>query len=228
MFDVSRITIMRDLKTLQESNLIQKIHGGAKLSDSFAGIEQRFNIRIRINYDLKRQIACKAIEYFNSNGTFFLDSSTTSYIIARELLNHPLKNVTIITNSVPLLNLFAENPQFRVISTGGELDPEYNMLSGIVTSLFLNNVNIDAAFISCGGISVNFNLTTSNPNLADMLRKLIQQTGEINLIADSTKIFKPELINVAKLNKCTRLITDSNLPDPTYQTLLSSGIPIIR
>ncbi|MDR1622988.1 MAG: DeoR/GlpR family DNA-binding transcription regulator [Synergistaceae bacterium] len=208
-FDVSRITIARDLTVLGSQGVLTKIHGGAKLrKEDVFPYETRFNVRMNQNLDLKRSIAAEAASLIKGGGTIFIDSSTTGYVFATELLKRSCPSLNIITNSPSVLSMVREKHRICLISTGGELNTSFNMLDGSWVVDFLERVNIDMSFISAAGISENNNLTTSSMDIANILNKAIERSAATYLLADSSKFFKKEMINICPLDRCTVLITD--------------------
>jgi DeoR/GlpR family transcriptional regulator of sugar metabolism len=211
-FAVSRITIMRDVAALENAGILAKIHGGTKLIQEDAlPYETRFNARMNRNVDLKKAIAAEAAPLVGDDGTIFIDSSTTGYVFALELLRRPFSSLNIITNSPSLLAAVREKHRACVIVTGGELNPSFNMLGGQWVLDFLERVNIDAAFISAAGISDAGNLTTSSMDIANILRKVISRAAATTLLIDSSKLFRKEMINICQLTSCTSMITNDDI-----------------
>jgi DeoR/GlpR family transcriptional regulator of sugar metabolism len=211
-FCVSRITMMRDLSALESDGVLVKIHGGAKIKkDDAPHYETRFNVRKNRNIDLKRALAVEAAPLVKEDSTIFIDSSTTGYIFAEELLKRSFSSLNIITNSPALLDSIREKHRVSLIVTGGELNTFYNMLGGLWVVDFLDRVNIDVAFISAAGISESAELTTSSMDIANILNKAIDRSTKTYVLADSTKLFKKEMINICSLARCTSLITNGNI-----------------
>ena len=208
-FNVSRVTITRDLSALEHQGVLNKIHGGAKLKkEDVFQYETRFNVRMNQNLAFKRSIAVEAVSLVKGNSTIFIDSSTTTYVFTTELLRRSFPSLNIITNSPSILSIVREKHKVCLISTGGELNTSFNMLGGQWAVDFLERVNIDMSFISAAGISENNNLTTSSMDIANILNKAIDRSTVVYLLADSSKFFKKEMINICPLNRCTSLITD--------------------
>jgi DeoR/GlpR family transcriptional regulator of sugar metabolism len=209
---VSRITIIRDIQILRDSGKIKRIHGGIKLSDAGNNsFESRFFIRMQNNYGKKVEIAKKALEFLKGKNTIFLDSSSTVFVFATEIFKNRFEDKNIITNSPAILVEALDHPNVNLISTGGELKQEFNIFGGSWVDEFLENINIDCAFLSAAGISGNLEITTNNKDLAGTLRRVFDKAGEVNLLVDSTKFFKEGMLNIANINECKRIITDSDI-----------------
>jgi DeoR/GlpR family transcriptional regulator of sugar metabolism len=117
----------------------------------------------------------------------------------------------IITNSPAILQEALNYHESKVISTGGELRQNFNMLAGKWVIEFLGRVNIDAAFISTAGVSSDWNITTSNAELAEILGTLFERTNEVNLLVDSSKFLKAAMLNVGHISQCHRVISDGKI-----------------
>jgi DeoR/GlpR family transcriptional regulator of sugar metabolism len=210
--EVSRITVQRDITLLVERGLVEKIHGGVKLKKNKGlNFETVFEKRLNQQYEAKMEIAEKALSVVRDHSTIFIDSSTTCYIFARELLKRRYLDLGIITNS-PAVQLEALGyPDSKIISTGGELRQNFNMLAGKWVIEFMMRVNIDAAFISTAGVSSEWNLTTSNAELAEILATVFGRTDEVNLLVDSSKFFKAGMLNIGSISRCRRVISNSEI-----------------
>jgi DeoR/GlpR family transcriptional regulator of sugar metabolism len=213
--DVSRITIVRDLTFLEKAGIVTKVHGGAKLCDEdLPRYEARFKVRMNKNLQRKQAIGREATFLPKDDSTIFIDSSTTAYTFALELMKKKFSHLNIITNSPAILNSARETTGINIIATGGELNPVFNMLGGLWVVDFLEKINFNAAFISASGISGNLNLTTSSIDIANILNKVISKTPRVILLADSSKLSKQEMINICPLSRCSLLITDDGIsPD---------------
>ncbi len=211
-FNVSKITILRDIEILKKQGLLKRIHGGIKSGNSEGNLfEKRFNIRLKKNYNKKIEIAKKSLDFLNGAKTIFLDSSTTVFALATELFKKQYPDLNIVSNSPAILNEAMKYSDIHIISTGGELRQDFNILGGSWVIDFLEKINFDVSFISAAGISKDGRITTANKELASILKLIFKRSKEINLLVDSTKCFREGMINISTLDKCRRMITDSEI-----------------
>jgi DeoR/GlpR family transcriptional regulator of sugar metabolism len=143
--------------------------------------------------------------------------------LAKKLLKRNFIDLGIITNSPAIQQEALDYPDYRVISTGGELRQNFNMFAGSWVVEFLRNLNMDSAFISAAGISPAMNITTSNPELAEILRVVFQRADEVNLLIDSSKIYKSALLNIEPIDKCSRIIADRDFDDKLKRDIEKLG-----
>lgn len=220
MYNVSRITIIRDIKQLKEAQKIKKIYGGISIPDvPKNNFETRFKIRIQANYSKKLDIASKALKYVTSNQAIFLDSSSTVFVFASEILKNETLQSNLITNSPAIIVEALNHPKTGIICTGGELIQEFNIFGGDWVTEFLQNINLDGAFVSAAGVSENGTITTNNKDLAGILKKVFLKAKTVNLLIDSSKFFKKGMLDIASLDDCKRIITDNEISDSILKKL---------
>lgn len=219
-FGVSRVTIQRDLSLLEKSELVSKVHGGVKLKKEVnKNFETRFNIRLKQNYEKKLEIAKKAVNFVNDGSIIFLDPSSTTYIFAKELFKKQFFDLNIITTSIAIKYESLKYPNLKIVSTGGELRADFNMLGGSWVIDFLEKVNLDASFVSIGGISTKGEISSANRELANVLNVVFKISKEINLLVDSSKFSKTGMLNISPVGKHLRVITDEEIDKKSISEL---------
>ncbi|MDD5729027.1 MAG: DeoR/GlpR family DNA-binding transcription regulator, partial [Victivallales bacterium] len=106
-FNVSQATIHRDVTDLARRKVIHKVHGGVASTSAVPDVDEQINSHFskRINKNLTRKMAIaeKAVKCISDGDIIFLDSSTTVYQLARQLQKINLSNLTIITNSILII-----------------------------------------------------------------------------------------------------------------------------
>jgi len=106
-----------------------------------------------------------------------------------------------------------------LICTGGELKQEFNIFGGDWVLEFLQNINLDSAFVSAAGVSENGSITTNNKDLAGILKRIFSKAKTVNLLIDSSKFFKKGMLDIARLQDCRRIITDDEISDSILKKL---------
>ena len=150
-YEVSEETIRRDLEKLEEEGHIVKSYGGAVLNEASV-MDLPYNVRRNVNPACKQKIAelvCREIE---ENDHIFLDASTTSVFIAKNIKQK--ERLTVITNSIENLLELSLVTGWDVISTGGLLKPGTMSLYGWKTAEALRAYHADKVFLSCKGLSM--------------------------------------------------------------------------
>nr|WP_223155125.1 DeoR/GlpR family DNA-binding transcription regulator [Alkalibacillus aidingensis] len=157
----------------------------------------------------KQAIARKAASFIQDNDTVLIDSGTTTLALIQEI---KLKNsLTVVTNSVVHAELLKESNHIEVIVLGGRLRHETQALVGPLTDQGLNLIHVDKAFIGTNGVDLHDGLTTPNLTEAATKRKMIEQSSEVFLLADSSKFEKVSFANFGEIESLDYCITDEQV-----------------
>ena len=204
---ISIDTLRRDINLLSKQGKIKKIYGGVKLVESeFA--ESPMGERMISHLGEKKMIAEKCSEYINDGDCIYLDSGSTTYQIAKYIKNK--KNLTVITNSIPVVNELM-NSAVDLIIIGGKV--RLNEQSVIAYDYLFNfsELNILKAFICASGITIEKGISDYNLEEALTRKKIIELSKEIYVATDHTKFGKDVTVGIAPLDKIDYIITDANV-----------------
>jgi DeoR family transcriptional regulator, fructose operon transcriptional repressor len=207
--NVSVDTLRRDLNLLTKQGKIEKIYGGVKIIESKFG-ESTIDERMISHLNEKELIAKKCSEFINDGDCIYLDSGSTTYQIAKYIKNK--KNLTVVTNSIPVINELL-NSEVELIIIGGKVRKNEQ---SVVTYEYLFNfseLNIVKAFICASGITIEKGISDYNLEEAITRKKMIELSKSIYVAADSTKFGKDVTIGIASLDKIDFIITDENVTD---------------
>jgi DeoR family myo-inositol catabolism operon transcriptional repressor len=227
-FNVSPATIHRDVAGLARKKLIQKVHGGVAVVQIPAAPKHEpgnahFSARINKNIEKKLLIAESAQQYIGDGDIIFLDSSTTSLHLARRIRKMKLSNLTIITNSVLIIQEFQLfPPHYFLISLGGTFDLQLNACLGRTTIDNLKRLKINKAFFSAVGISPN-GVFTYHENHAEFLKEVLSISENKYLLVDSSKFDREGIFTILPLSKVDYLISDRKAPE--YAIAATNGRP---
>jgi DeoR/GlpR family transcriptional regulator of sugar metabolism len=223
-FSISEATARRDLETLASQGKGQRVHGG------MIAVEQappELSILERENEQTaeKTRIGRAAARLVEKNETIFLGSGTTVLEIARNLRDH--KGLTVITNSLPVLNTLAGLNEITVVSLGGMLRESELSFIGHITEQALVEVRADKVFMGTRGVSLEHGLT--NDYLQETLtdRAILKSGREIVIVADHTKINRVATVLLAPLNTMQTLVTDAEADKKFVQALKRQGFNVI-
>ena len=161
----------------------------------------------------------------NDNATIFLDSSSTCLALARALEADPPQMVTLVTNS-PAIAFELSAESIHVIVTPGEVDQHMRLIGGRWAYEFLSELNIDVAFISAAGITLEQGLTTSRRPLADVVNAARAVARSCVALVDSSKFGRSSLLTMSRNDELDLLIVDSGLPAATVEEYRRAGVPI--
>lgn len=217
-FNISLETVRRDLNTLEADGKIEKIYGGAKLVEIKYGediLEQRRLVKL----PQKEALAQKCSEWINDGDCIYIDSGSTTYHIAKYIKNK--KNITVITNSIPVVNELIGS-DIEVIIIGGKLRRNEHSIISTDYLFNFNELNILKAFICAGGISIQNGISDYHTEEAITRKKVIERSKDVFVVADSSKFGKDAMINIMPLQKVSYLITDCDLSPILIKTFKKS------
>jgi len=215
-------TIRRDLDVLEGVGNIQRTHGGARVvnprSDEFT-----FTARDTHQLAEKEAIGRAAAELIPANQSVIIDAGTTVYHVARHLES---KAPQIITNSLPVANLFASANRVEVVVSGGVIYPRLGVLVGPLAVESFKKIHADVAIMSAGGISVE-GVTNSHGLLIDIQRAMISAAQKVIFCFDHTKLGRKSVSPLCDLDCIDTIVTDAVVPVELLNQLTGQGIEVI-
>lgn len=199
-FGVSPMTARRDLAELERRGALRRTHGGAVLATP-SSQEDAFARRLETAQAEKRALAEAAVATLSENDSLFLDSSTTSFYVARRIAETQL-GVTVLTNSLPIVELLFNQggPRLEVIGTGGTLRRLNRSFVGPSAVRTVHGHFADHLFFSVKAIAANGMLTEADPLEAEVKRAMIGQAGQSTLLIDRSKLSARGLTAIAPVS----------------------------
>ena len=223
-FSISEATARRDLEVLASQGKAQRVHGGV-IELEKAPPELPILERKGEQTDEKKRIGRVAASLVGEDETVFLGSGTTVLEIARHLRDH--KNLTVLTNSLPVLNILAGSRGITVVSLGGMLRDSELSFIGHITEQSLAEMRADKVFMGIRGIGLEHGLT--NDYLQETLtdRAILKVGREVIIVADHTKVNRVSTVLLAPLKGIHTFVTDSEVDRKFVQALKRQRIDVI-
>ncbi len=220
--DASVSTVRRDLTFLEAGGTLRRTHGGARLlaphSDEFA-----FSARDTHQLAEKEAIGKACAELIRPDQTIIIDAGSTLYHVARHL--EP-KTPQIITNSLPVANLFAAAHRLEVIVSGGVIYPRLGVLVGPLAVEAFSKIHADVALMSAGGITLE-GITNSHGLLIEIQRAMIRGAQKVIFCLDHTKLGRKSISFLSELDCIDTLVTDQGAPADLVCELRQRGIEVV-
>ncbi len=226
LFNVSLETIRRDLEILDKNKYLKKVYGGAILLEKDIS-NLKFNERKKEKVSEKNEIAQLAIRYIVEKDIITINGGTTNLEIAK-LLKNKFSNLTVITNSLSVANILAEDNNIKLLLIGGLFNPKENSFYGNFSYDIIKKFNSTKTFLSVGGIDLSIGITEFILEEVEIQKLMIKNTKQIIVVSDSSKFEKTSLGKIIELNKIDFIITDSNLPPSIYKKYTQKGIKIVN
>jgi DeoR family transcriptional regulator of aga operon len=158
----------------------------------------------------KRAIGVAVGQMLSDGETVLLDIGTTTMEVARALQGR--SNLTVITPSIPIANLLADEPGMRVICLGGVARPGERSLVGSLTEHAIRQFFVDVCVLGIGGLDVQAGLTEFNLDDAAIKQVALERSRRLIVAADASKLGTVAFAAVAPSDRIDVLVTDA---DPT-------------
>lgn len=219
---VSESTVRRDLDYLEESGTAKRTHGGVFYTGASPKLPH-FDERQPAQWDKKRMIAAKAAELIDDGDTVLLDGGTTTYEVARWLVGRPLQ---VVTNSLPVANLFASSSDTDLVLLGGYVYPRTGVSLGPYANDMLQRLNVRKTVLSVAGIN-DRGFFNSNLLLVETERAMMQAAEEVIVVADSTKFGHQSLAHLCPLNEVNHLVVDHEITADWRSKVIATGVGLL-
>ena len=240
-FDVTDMTIRRDLASMEEDGLLVRFHGGAKpcapREDAKSRVEnpetenshklpmvQIVSQRIATREKEKDIIAKKAASLIDPRETIFMNSGTTCLYVLKYLGG---KNVRIVSNNASMM-LVDRAPDTELTIAGGEHFVRTQSFVGPLAKNVFENVYASKCILGAAGISYHGGITSSCLQETEINNLMIQQCqGKRIVVADGTKVGVSHSFVSCKINDIDMLITDKSADPAELDKLRLCGLEII-
>jgi DeoR/GlpR family transcriptional regulator of sugar metabolism len=222
---VSSSTVRRDLEQLEQRGLVKRTHGGVVwVGEKNSGTRPyAFDQRMGYQQDAKRAIARAAVALVQPGQTVLIDGGTTTFYLAQELMGQSLQ---LVTNSLPIANLFLNDENVELILTGGLMYPRYGVLLGPTAENTLSTIHTKTLFLSVAGVH-NGSLYNQNVLLVQAEQRMMAQAQEVVLLVDSSKFGQQALARLCQLDEIDTVVTDSGISEEHRRAIEEAGCQVI-
>jgi DeoR/GlpR family transcriptional regulator of sugar metabolism len=220
---VSDMTVRRDLRQLEETGEVRAVRGGVSLRHGTLRTSD-FLRRAHTQADEKRRMALTASRLVRHNDTIALDSGTSSYDLAVTLPDD--FTGTVVTPSVPIIQLMLNRPLTRLIGLGGELIAPSQAFAGPFTSEIASRLRVRIFFLGAVGVDARGVYVHTDVELGTKLA-LMAIAEEVVLLADSEKMDKTATVQLCPLDRLTAVVTGQEPPPETADALRTAQVRIL-
>jgi DeoR/GlpR family transcriptional regulator of sugar metabolism len=219
---VSESTVRRDVGRLEQEGATRRTHGGAFYTGP-SPLVAHFQHRQEAQWDQKKAIASAAARLVDDSDTLLLDGGSTTYELARLLVGRPLQ---VITNSLPVANLFSAAPNAELVVIGGYLHARTGAIFGEYADRMLATLRVGKAVISAAAINER-GLDNNNHMLASTQRAMVEAAEQVVVVADSTKFGHQSLAPICELAAIDHFVVDSELDAAWQARLRQAGARLV-
>ncbi len=219
---VSEATIRRDLDELDRLGLLRRTHGGAVrvLADPEPPLHQRLSERT----DEKDRIGHRAAALITDGQTVFLGSGTTVEAMLPHLTEY--RNLTVITNSLPVVNALTSLP-IELIVIGGLFRSSEQSMVGHISETAVRELRADMVFMGMRGVDVTQGFTSDYLPEVQTDRAILQIAPRRIILADHSKFGRVSAVYLAPISAVDVIISDNRLDPATVSTLQEQGLEVI-
>lgn len=204
----SEASVRRDIATMEEKGLVQKIYGGVLLSDRKNAVIP-LDLRDGDHAGAKDIVAKKAAELVFDGATVYLDASSTVWRMMKYLRGY--KGLKIITNNPRIIS---ETEPFdgTIYCTGGTYDPKNRSFYGPGAARFMDSVSVDLFFFSSQGITEDGEISDPAENETELRQKVLKRAAKSYFLCDSSKIGRRNLFTVCHKDDLDGIFCNVKLP----------------
>ena len=215
-------TIRRDLKELENSGSLTRVHGGA-LPRSPA--TNSYRVRQSQNRLAKEAIAIEACKLIQPNQVVFIDGGTTALEVVRHL---PIDiKLTIVTASPPVMAVAAQYPFVQAIMLGGTLDPVSMTVIGGNALETLRQIQADVCILGICSLDIEFGVTTIGYEESKIKSLMVQNASEVVAVTTADKLGTAAPFKVASIDHLTHIVTESSAPKDKIDRFIDVDIEVV-
>lgn len=223
-FGVTLQTVRRDVRFLSESGLLERFHGGVRLSGSTTE-NIAYRQRQALASEQKARIARALAKRIPNGCSLIMNIGTTIEAVAHELRDH--KGLRIITNNLHIAALLSTNKDCEVIVAGGVVRATDQGIVGEATVDFIRQFKVDIGLIGISGIESDGTLRDYDFREVKVTRSIIEKSREVWLAADASKFNRPAMVELGHLRDVDMLFTDAYPPAPFDQILTKAEVSCV-
>ncbi|OQM76378.1 DeoR/GlpR family DNA-binding transcription regulator [Manganibacter manganicus] len=221
-FDVSRMTIHRDLDQLEQEGLLRKIRGGASMQAS-GQFESDFRYRQRLAGPEKQRIAAAAASMIGPGQTIIIDDSSTAGGVVKHLAE--LRPLTVITNNLAVIQELAGTAGITLITLGGQYTKKFHGFFGLLAEDTLRSLRADVALVSTSSIHGG-SAFHQDQEVVQLKRLMLKAAARKMLLVDHSKFGRPALHFLTELGAFDAVLTGAEPPADAKAELEAADIDL--
>ncbi len=222
-FEISLMTMHRDLDELESRGILRKTRGVASAT-STSLVESSDVYRSSRQSAEKKALALAAMRFIEPGQAIFLDDSTTVLQMARHL---PSKvPLTVITNVLTLMNELTGIRDLTLLGLGGQYYNWCSAFMGRMTTQSISQLRADTLIMSTSAITDDIAFHQFQETV-DTKRAMFDASDTRILLADHTKFDRRALHSLAPLTDFDIVIVDDGTPDAHVHRMRDQGINVV-
>lgn len=225
-FQVSPVTIRKDLIFLERLGLSTRTYGGALLNEGNRSVVERpIEYKQHLHEMEKSAIGKLAAKFVEPGDAIILDSGTTTFQVAANLGGK--KGVTVVSNGLNLMNNLSHHEHLELIMLGGTLRRKNLSFYGGHAEHALSELHVDKLFLGVDGFHMEKGITTHFEPEASLNRAMRRAANTVIVVTDSSKFGKVCLHLILETVDVSMVVTDSGIPSGYRRGLEKLGVELV-
>ncbi len=221
---ISEMTLRRDLESLDKAGGVIRVHGGVKSVDVVIGTDDLLFKRSVRNMEAKEIIAKKAVELLRVNTAIYIDSGSTTTLLAHHIRD---ERYMIFTSGISCVQELLRLTEAQIHVVGGKLNRASQSTCSSKSLNYLDNINFQTAFLGVTGFTLDHGFTCGTEDECELKRAVIHNTDITVALMDSTKVGVGSTFTYATLEEIDIVVTDGQLDRKTVQALEQAGVTVL-
>ena len=218
-FDVSPMTVRRDLRLLAREGKLERVYGGAISAEE----DRPFAETAVERSEAKERIGAAAAALVQEGQTVMLDIGTTAVQVARHLRG---RSLTVITTNLAAYEELMPESQITLILPGGVVRRDYRSLVGVIAEDSLSQLSADVAFIGTSGVDAEVSVWDTTMVEVPIKRAMMAAAERVVLLADRQKFSMGGVVRVCGPADIDQIVTEDELPATTDIAVREAGIEV--
>jgi DeoR/GlpR family transcriptional regulator of sugar metabolism len=225
IFNVSNMTIRRDLDEMEAQEQLIRSHGGALLPDADILIENPFYLRLDQNKEKKKAVAAAAADFLSNGQKIFIGSGTTTHYLVQKMDNS--KKLLVVTDAINISQELVNRSAISVLQIGGDIRSNTLSATGIFAENMVRQFRFKYSFMGVTGIGTDGQLYVGSVAQLGNYQAVLTSSEHIVILADSSKLGNVDFISVGNLSEKFTLITNSDAESSLINAYKESGANVI-
>lgn len=222
--DVTTVTVRKDLKVLEEKGLLYRTHGSASPVNPHMA-DRHVKEKEKLKIKEKRLIGAYAARLIEEDDSIVINSGSTICAFAEQI--EPNGRLTVVTSSIKATSILGEQAGINVVQLGGALRRSSMSVIGTPALHFLDNITCSKVFLGVDGVDLDFGVTTSNVEEAELNQAMMAVALKTIVLCDSSKFGKKGFGKICGLDKIDIVVTDEAVSASMVRLLEEQGIEVV-
>lgn len=222
--DVTTVTVRKDLKMLEEKGLLYRTHGSASPINPHM-TDRHVKVKEKIKIHEKKIIGSYAARLIEEDDSIIVNSGSTICAFAEQI--EPIGKLTVVTSSIKVTSILGEHEDINVVQLGGTLRRSSMAVIGSPALNFLSNITCSKVFLGVDGVDLDFGVTTSNVEEAELNKAMMDVSLKTIVLCDSSKFGKKGFGKICGLDKIDVVVTDGGASASMVRLLEEQGVEVI-